>query len=390
MAKKRGPSSLVGAAPKRTGGLQQSRDSQERSDVLSDGLSDPLGDRLADPLGDVQMQGAKGAETDHDSLTKPGAPACFGCVAGGDTSDVVQTKDGGLAKRARPDATVDAAIQTKTAEGQLDQGLAEGDAVQAREAIAKPAAKPGKEGGEAHPDAKGEKPFTKKEQTWINQVLKHPLVNALFSAYSDIPTATLHRVASIAGAKGQFSAKGNDVAISDKVYTNKDKHTSPDGTKFTETNEEAFKGTLIHELFHFAEHNAKLEKAGTVLPSTLVGVLSNPTAAGFAKHAFGWFVHPKSTYVLHFQLNDIMGFDPNVTIIDQPDLLKIRKEGKWERSPMPESGNSISAEEDMCESISMVLTSKRTHDAFKSAYPLRYKLLDRYFGSLLKLSAKGK
>lgn len=390
MANKRGPSSLVGATPKRTSDTKQSRGAQERPDVLSDGLSDPLGDRLADPLAGVQMQDAKGAEADHESLTTPGDPACFGCVAGGDTSAVVQTKDGGQVKKARPDATVDEAIQAKTAGGQPAQDTAVGDAVQAREAIAKPAAKPGKPGGESHPEAKGEKPFTKKEQSWIDQVLKHPLVSVLFSSYSDIPTATLHRVASIAGAKGQFSAKGDDVAISDKVYSNKDTHESPDGTKFTETNEESFKGTLIHELFHFAEENAKLAKAGLVLPSDLVGVLSNPTSAGFAQYAFGWFVHPKSTYVLHFQINDVMSFDPNVTIIDQPELLKIRKEGKWERSPMPESGNSISAEEDMCESISMVLTSKRTHDAFKSAYPQRYKLLDRYFGSLLKLSAKGK
>jgi hypothetical protein len=390
MGKKRGPSSLVGATPKHTGEIQRSKDSKERPDVLSDGLSDPLGDRLADPLGDVQMQGAKGAEADHESLTTPGDPACFGCVAGGDTSDVVQTKDSGLAKRARPGATVDAAIQAKAAGGQLAPEPAEGDAVQAREAIATPAAKPGKPGGEAHPDAKGEKPFTDKEQTWIDQVLKNPLVNLLFSSYSDIPTATLHRVASIAGAKGQFSAKGNDVAIADKVYKNKDEHTSSDGTKFKETNQEAFKGTLIHELFHFAEHNAKLEKAGLLLPSDVVGVLSDPKSAGFPEYAFGWFVHPKTEYILHFQLPSVVGLSADVTIIDQPELMAIREAGKWERSPMPESGNSISAEEDMCESISMCLTSKRTHDAFKSAYPMRYRLIDRYFGSLLALAKKGK
>ncbi len=267
-----------------------------------------------------------------------------------------------------------------------DVQIQAGTAVQASGPIAEPAAADGRK----HPDAKGEKPFTKQELTWINQVLAHPLVKVLFSTYTDIPTATLHRVAAIAGAKGQFNAKNDDIAISDSVYKNKDKHKASDGTTFTETNEEAFKGTLIHELFHHADENAKIEKAGTVLPSTLVAVLSQPEAAGFPKYAFGWFVHPKSKYVLHFQLNECVSLNSQVTLIDQPELNAVRKSGKWERSPMPESGKSISAEEDMCESISLALTSKRTHDAFKTAYPQRYKLLDNYFGSLLRLAQKGK
>ena len=288
------------------------------------------------------------------------------------------------------DAVADAVVGGGSAAALLDgyQGAGGAPTVQ-RKTIAKPAAKPGKPGGRAHPGAKGEKPFTKRELTWINEVLQHRLVKLLFASYSDVPTGVLHRVAFVAGAKGQFSHKNNDIAVADKVYTHKDTHTGKSGTKFTETNEEAFKGTLIHELFHFAEHNAKLRKAGLVLPSDLVQVLSKPKLAGFPDYAFGWFVHPKSSFILHFQLSDVVGFNPQTTILGDAKLMAVRKDtSKWERSPMPKSGNSISAEEDLCESISLALTSKRTLGVLASQYPQRYKLLNSYFGSLIKFAKK--
>jgi len=291
------------------------------------------------------------------------------------------------------DAVADAVVQGKSAASMLDQyqGSSRDEVVQGRGPIAKPAAKPGKPGGRSHPGAKGEKPFTKQELTWINQVLKLPLLSLLFSSYTDVPTAVLHRVASIAGAKGQFSSKKNDIAVSDKVYSQKETHTGKNGVKFTETNEEAFKGTLIHELIHFAEHNAQLRKPGLALPKDLVAAMSDPVSAGFPAYAFGWFVHPKSKYILHFQLPDVIGFGAQSSILGYPDLMKVRKDTKrWERSPMPKSGNSISAEEDICESISLALTSKRTLGVLASQYPQRYKLLNKFFGILIAYARKSK
>jgi hypothetical protein len=290
------------------------------------------------------------------------------------------------------DQVADTVVQGKSAEGLLDRYAGSGGqpALQGRGQIAKPAGKVGKPGGRAHPGAKGEKPFTKQELTWINQVLQDRLVKVLFASYTDIPTATLHRVASVAGAKGQYASKNDDIAVTDKVYSSKDKLTDSKGRTFTETNEEAFKGTLIHELFHFAENNAQLRKKGIALPKDLVTALSNPKMVGLPDYAFGWFVHPKSSYVLHFQLADVVGFNPQTSILGDAKLMRVRKSGKWERSPMPQSGNSISAEEDMCESISLALTSKRTQDHLRSKYPYRYALLNRYFGALLRYQQKSK
>ena len=491
------PGNLAAAKPRRAKEEEKLAAQMGREDVLSDGLEDPLGEALADPL-DAQIATAPPVDGTAPAAAVQGESSgilCFGCVAGGDTANVVQMKDGGLVQRAegihetaseglsgsagtlphleqiqqafgdhdvsgieahtdseacqanaelgsqafargnevafgsspdlataaheathvvqqragvslpdgvgregdtherKADAVASAVVQGKSAAAMLDQyqGTGGEPAVQYRSSIANPAAKPGKPGGRSHPSAKGEKPFTKRELGWINQVLKHRLVSLLFSSYSDVPTAVLHRVASIAGAKGQFSAKKNDIAVSDKVYSQKDTHTAKNGTRFKETDEEAFKGTLIHELFHFAEHHAKLRKGGLVLPSDLVQVMSKPTLAGFPAYAFGWFVHPKSKYILHFQLSDVAGFDPNSSILGYPDLMKVRKNtGAWERSPMPQSGNSISAEEDMCESISLALASKRTQAVLASQFPLRYKLLDNYFGSLLRMAAKSR
>ncbi len=271
-----------------------------------------------------------------------------------------------------------------------DQVSGDGSVVQARGAIAKTAKPVGKPGGSAHPGAKGEKPFTRKELTWINQVLQDRFVKLLFSSYTDVPTAVLHRVASVAGAKGQYSSKNDDIAVADKVYTHKDRLTGRNGAKFTESNEEAFKGTLIHELFHFAAHNAKLRKSGLVLPKDLVTALTYPTRAGFPAYAFGWFVHPKSSFILHFQLPDTSGFNPQSSLLGHPKLRAIQKAGKWERSPMPKSGNSISVEEDLCESISLALTSKRTLGVLSSQYPQRYKLLNNYFKSLFRYAQKSR
>jgi len=262
------------------------------------------------------------------------------------------------------------------------------DAVQASGKIANIAPAKGVTGHRAHPGAKGEKPFTAKEQAWIKQVLGNKFIKLLFSNYSDIPPATLHRVRSIAGAKGQYSSKNDDIAVADKVYSQKDRLKGRNGRTYTETNEEAFKGTLIHELMHHAVATAKLRKAKQLLPKDLVTVMTHPTKAGFPAYAFGWFVHPTSSFILHFQLPGTSGFNPQSSLLGHPKLRQIQKSGKWERSPMPKSGNSISVEEDLCESMSLALTSKRTLGTLASQYPQRYRLLNNYFKALFRYSQK--
>lgn len=264
------------------------------------------------------------------------------------------------------------------------------DAVQASGKIATIAPAKGASGHRAHPGAKGEKPFTAKEQAWIKQVLGDKFVKLLFSSYSDIPPAVLHRVQSIAGAKGQYSSKNDDVAVSDRVYSHKEKQKGRNGKTYTETNEESFKGTLIHELIHHAVATAQLRKAGLLLPKDLVTAMTHPTKAGFSAYAFGWFVHPKSSFILHFQLPDTKGFNPQSSLLGHPALRQVQKSGSWERSPMPKSGNSISVEEDLCESMSLALTSKRTLGTLASQYPNRYRLLNNYFKSLFRYAAKSK
>ena len=334
------------------------------------------------------------AYTQGDAVAFSGSPDLH--TAAHEAAHVVQQRagvslPGGVGQQGdrheqHANAVADAVVQGKSAEGMLDQYAGGGGeaALQGSGSIAKPAGKRGRK----HPGAKGEKPFTKQERTWINQVLAHPLIKVFFASYTDIPTATLHRVASIAGAKGEYSSKKDDIAVSDKVYSHKDTLKDSKGRNFTETNEEAFKGTLIHELFHFAENNAQKRKKGLPLPKDLVTALSNPKMVGLHDYAFGWFAHPKSGFVLHFQLPDVIGFNSQTSILGDAKLMRARKSGKWERSPMPVSGNSISAEEDMCESVSLALASKRTQDHLRSQYPYRYKLLDNYFGVLLRLQRK--
>jgi hypothetical protein len=60
----------------------------------------------------------------------------------------------------------------------------------------------------------------------------------------------------------------------------------------------------------------------------------------------------------------------------------VHREKKYEKSPMPKSGDLISPEEDLAESFSMYLTSKRTREELQTKYPKRYQLLTMYFKRL--------
>jgi hypothetical protein len=85
-----------------------------------------------------------------------------------------------------------------------------------------------------------------------------------------------------------------------------------------------------------------------------------PTKIGMAEAAFGWFVHPQSGYILHF---DTGGTD-NILSIDayiEPEsaLGKIRSKGAYEHSPMPRSGDNVGPEEDLAAVMSLYSPARR-------------------------------
>ncbi len=227
-----------------------------------------------------------------------------------------------------------------------------------------------------YPKAVGEKAFSDDEKQWIEQVLGTPVFRLLFRSYDYIPKTVLHRVQKKGGANGVFSSEINAIALTDKIYANKEYHgTAGVGEgRFQETDEEAFKSTLTHELFHYLEENARDISKNRVLPMDLITAIVRPTQFGFSAYAFGWFEHPESKSMLHFQLPNM-----NWHLQKYPDLLAVMNDpSQWERSPMPQSGRSINPEEDLAESLSRIISSQRMADAFKAQYPLRYKLFDRY------------
>lgn len=70
-------------------------------------------------------------------------------------------------------------------------------------------------------------------------------------------------------------------------------------------------------------------------------------------------------------------------------ISEVRRDVDWERSPMPQSGNTISAEEDLSESFSRCLASSRTRAAMQANFPRRYQLISRYLGHLMEAAEQG-
>jgi hypothetical protein len=246
------------------------------------------------------------------------------------------------------------------------------------------------EGGKSYPGAIGEKQFTELEKLWINDVISDPLINLIFDSYEDLPKAILHRVEETENSKDEeTSPKGAtqkltpDIALFDQIYEPEIMDSqSTNGTSFNEADEEAFKGTLLHEIFHYLENNAKAVVSKMPLPKNLIEALLYPTKIKFQEYAFGWFIHPKSYAYLHFDVPGVGGFAPELTVFGYPELEKVHREKKYEKSPMPKSGDLISPEEDLAESFSMYLTSKRTREELQTKYPKRYQLLTMYFKRL--------
>lgn len=234
-----------------------------------------------------------------------------------------------------------------------------------------------------------DKEFSPLEKQWIGEVTHDPVISLVFGSYA-LPEPVLSRVRQIPGSsttKGQFSSQTDGIKLADRIYSQKEEH-SLAGERFEETDEEAFKGTLIHEIFHYLEDNAERTTAEMPIPQDLISAMIAPTRVGLPEYAFGWFVHPHSGWWLHFQLPEVTNIlaSKEVSIQEHPDLLKVSREKKWENSPLPRSGKSISIEEDLCESFSLALASPRTREVLKTKYPMRYQLLDHYIRRLEKLN----
>jgi len=228
-----------------------------------------------------------------------------------------------------------------------------------------------------------EKTFTKEEKKWIKDVANTVGIKIILKVYGykKFPEVILHRVKQIDKSKqteGQYSPKTDDIAISDAVYKTPEDLVDKQGKKVKATNEEKFKLTLIHELLHYIEqHTKKVDPNKIPTVQAVMDAMLYPTQAGFGKCAFGWFVEPKSKLILHFDVVSFMQIPPN--------LMPIYTKRKWEKSPMPQSGNSISREEDIASTFALLLTSDRTRVTLQKKYPLRWKLMNRFFGHLIKI-----
>ena len=223
--------------------------------------------------------------------------------------------------------------------------------------------------------------FTDEEKSWIREVFALGEVRRMIAGYKALPRISLHRVSALdSGANGEQN--GTKIAISSKVYQKKDVAAIFAGKPAGLPNEQCFKETLLHELVHFVEEQTQDLSASKVVPAVLTEVLTYPEATGYGwpKHAFGWFVHPKSAYWLHFDLPCVLSVtDAACTILGGSDLVGIEKRGKYESSPLPQSGNRISPSEDLAASVALYLTNATTRAELKKKYPLRHRLLADYF-----------
>jgi hypothetical protein len=219
------------------------------------------------------------------------------------------------------------------------------------------------------------KGFSPEEKVWIGEVLKLPQLSLILGAYGGLPPLVLHRVESLNGSNGQFSTTGQDIALSDRIYEIPEWHKLEDGSSFRESAEESFKATLIHELFHYVEKHSSEFIGKVPTPKNLINALLYPEKIGLEPMAFGWYLDRRINVFLHFDLSFGLGDVRSRfgTVYEQ-----MRETVQWESSPMPQSGQLISPEEDLATSLGNVLASARMAEAFRAKYPRRYALLDRY------------
>ena len=208
--------------------------------------------------------------------------------------------------------------------------------------------------------------FSNRQKRWIEDVKRLREVQLLFSAYK-LPSVILR--------KGKIDGQGK---YDKGVIT-----ISP-----TETNKEAFKSTLIHELVHFVKHQTarpgKMTGPGLTTPTTLIDKMIYDKEC-----KYGWYEHPKTRARFHFDSLEKYSADPSVSIQMYSELKEKKEEGQWESSPMPLSGREFSPEEDLAQTISLYLTDNRSRQKLKSKFPKRFELVHKYFRRDLPTIAKG-
>jgi hypothetical protein len=233
------------------------------------------------------------------------------------------------------------------------------------------------------PDEEQRKPFSPQEYQWIGDVWSLPEVEMLFQAYDQIPGPVLHRVTSADGAEGVTA--GEDISIADRAYDVRSTYVNAKGKSVKAPSEAEFKSTLLHELLHFFfNHTEDITSKEVHTPKSIQQMMIYPEKFGMAPHIFGWFQHPTSDYILHFDLDMTSKWDkPEAYLDPESPLGKFKASGKYEHSPMPQSGESISPEEDLAEVVSMYLTSPDSRNTLMAQYPMRYQLISGYFERVL-------
>ncbi|MAS38124.1 MAG: hypothetical protein CL610_29275 [Anaerolineaceae bacterium] len=227
------------------------------------------------------------------------------------------------------------------------------------------------------------KKFSTQEYQWISDVWDLPEIRLMFQAYDKIPDPILHRVVALDGAEG--STSGVNISIADKSYSERSVYQDASGNPVTTTDENEFKSTLLHELFHFFfNETAHIDPTALITPSVMQTMLIYPDKFGQNKGAYGWFQHPTSGYILHFDLSQTSNILSSDAYVDPETTLgKIKSSGAYESSPMPQSGESISPEEDLAAVMGLYLTSPDSRATLKAQYPKRYKMISGYFDRVL-------
>ena len=241
--------------------------------------------------------------------------------------------------------------------------------------------------------------FLPQEQEWIDQVWHHPGMQLMFQVYGELPTPVLARVketiengvpsSTTEGVTHNEPETGQpDIEIADATYSETMAVEPQEGDSRQATEEEEFKATLIHELFHFVENNTKhIDPEAIPTPETLKAVLAEPRLEGLPAFAFGWI--KRGTVVVH--LSDVGILKEGETdegLRDETEWItagspeaKAKRDKAYEQSP-----DSRGLEEDLATSIAMYLTGMDLRVHLLRQYPMRFALVDSYFKNLVKIA----
>src|SRR5262245_43584657 len=185
--------------------------------------------------------------------------------------------------------------------------------------------------------------FTPREQDWIDEVWHHPGIQLMFIAYGELPTPVLARVKEITGDPDAEGVHHNepepgqaDVEIADTTYDIPVEVEEVKGNSRAGTDEEEFKSTLIHELFHFVENNTKsVDSEAVTTPETLRAILVEPRLIGLPQCAFGWVSHGGgAVYIDEITVGEV-GLGDEAAFPEGSPEINAKREKRYEPSPDP-------------------------------------------------------